>query len=216
MCDERSSRLHLFRSALSGEPLTLRDTRLITVATDEIPARPQFRGRVQKADPDNTADTAAIEAINEFYWGSIEQDIFGRTYDVLECDNFLARPAPDEPDAGAPSTHGIAGHVALTVENNEFLHIVVFHVWPEWHGRGVGRALLNTAISEARTHGLSVIKLGTTNDNIPALYFYQRAGFVIEEVVVGEVATQHGDAPVGFAGIPVRDEIRLRMDLRAS
>ena len=211
---EHSSRPPLYRSSISGEPLTLRDSRLAVVGPDDIPRRPSFRGRIVRADLHDERDAQAVEAINDFYWGSTEQDIFGRTYDVLNCDNYLAVPKPDEPGADDPSCHGIAGNVALKIEDEGFLHIVVFHIWPIWHGRGVGRALLDTSIQEARSHGLGTVKLGTTNDNLPALYFYQRAGFVIEEVVTGIVVIELGMEICGFAGIPVRDEIRMRLDIQ--
>jgi ribosomal protein S18 acetylase RimI-like enzyme len=185
---------------------------MAVVGPDDVSRRPPFRGKVLKADLANPVDREAVEAINNFFWGSLDQDVFGRTYRVLECVNFLARPLPDEQGAPDPGTHGIAGNVAVTLEDG-FLHIVVFHVWPSWQGRKVGRKMLDAAIIEARSRGLSCIKLGTTNDNLPALYFYQRAGFVVEEMIPGEVASTHGGAPVGFAGIPVRDEIRLRLDL---
>jgi len=213
MGDDRASRLPLYRSSLSGEPLTLRDSRLAVVGPEDIPRRPSFRGEIVKADLENKADKEAVKAINEFYWDATEQDIFGRTYDIFDCENYLAVPRPDEPAAHDPNCHGIAGNVALKVEDEGFLHIVVFHIWPVWHGRGVGRALLNKSIAEARLRGLDTIKLGTTNDNLPALYFYQRAGFVIDEVVLGEVEHEYGFEMCGFAGIPVRDEIRLRLDL---
>jgi len=217
MSDERTTRSPLYRSLISGEPLTLRGARLATVSVSDIPRRPRFTGIVEKADIGRSLDRKAIEAINMFYWSSLEQEIFGRTYNILDCDNYIARPSStpqDDPDSEGPLTHGIAGHVALFEEPEGFLHIVVFHVWPQWHGRGVGREFLNTSIDEARSRGLSVIKLGTTNDNLPALYFYQRAGFVIEQVVCGEVLRGHGAELIGFSGIPVRDEIQMRLELR--
>jgi len=213
MTEERSTNARLYQSLVSGEPLTLRGARIATVGPDDLPRRPQFRGRILPADLSDKRDIKAIKAINTLYWGSLEQDIFGRTYYVLDYDNLLARPRPDEPDADEPSCHGIAGNAAVTVEKEGWLHIVVLHVWPRWHGRGVGRALLNAVIDEARRKAIPTIKLGTTNDNLPALYFYQKAGFVIEEVVPGLVIQEHGGEMDGFAGIPVRDEIRMRLDL---
>ncbi len=213
MSEEKKSSPKLFRSGFSGEGLTLRRARLAIVAPEELPRRPHFRGMVSRADPGNPDDRTAIEAINRFFWGEMEQDVFGRTYKILDCENFLARPTHDKSPDADESEHGIAGHVALTPEDEGFLHIVVFHVWPSWQGRGVGRSLVDASITEARKMGFSCIKLGTTNDNLPALYFYQRAGFVIEKVIPGEVASHHGIEPPGFAGIRVRDEIQLRLNL---
>ncbi len=204
----------LYRSFLSGEPLTLRKSRLITVSPGEIPRRPRFQGTIDAADLGNPDQLRAVEAINKFYWDSMEQDVFGRTWKISDCENYIAVPDPlliaEEEDG--PDTHGIAGHVALLAEP-DFLHIVVFHVWPQWHARGVGWELVYKSIEVARSSNLPSIKLGTTNDNIPALYFYQRMGFVIDNILTGEVEREHGHSPFGFAGIPVRDEIQLRLDL---
>ena len=213
MCDEKPSNLKLYRSSVTGQLLSLREARLAVLAEDDSPQRPAFRGSIRIADLADAHDHQAVTAINEFYWGCLDQDVFGRNYNVLDCENLLALPLPDELAAADPSCHGIAGNVAITEEEG-FLHIVVFNVWPAWHGRGVGGRLLEETIRQARLRGFPCIKLGTTNDNLPALYFYQRAGFVIEQVVPEVVALEHGLAPGGFAGIPVRDEFRLRLDLQ--
>lgn len=214
MSDERISDRHLYRSGLSLKPLTLDDTSIITVGHDEIPRQAGFRGTIRFAETENEDERKAIEAINNFFWNSVEQEIFGRMYNVFECRNILAVPLPDEPGALDENHHGIAGQVSIFEEDEGTLHIVVFNVWPDWHYRGVGRKLLDAVIIECRKLQLPSIKLGTTNDNLPALYFYQRAGFIIEEVIPEEVVRQHGGPPEGFAGIPVRDEIRLRLDIK--
>ena len=51
--------------------------------------------------------------------------------------------------------------------------------------------------------------MATTNDNLPALYFYQRRGYRITALVPGSVVGRTGELRVGFAGIPVRDEVQL-------
>ncbi|NIV33275.1 MAG: GNAT family N-acetyltransferase, partial [Anaerolineae bacterium] len=60
---------------------------------------------------------------------------------------------------------------------------------------------------------LARILVATTNDDLPALALYQRYGFRIIEIVTGRVAADHGAELVGFAGIPVRDEVRLEYHL---
>jgi len=54
---------------------------------------------------------------------------------------------------------------------------------------------------------------GATNDNLPALYFYQRRGYRLTDLVPGSVITHTREQHVGFAGVPVRDEIRLEKRL---
>ena len=54
------------------------------------------------------------------------------------------------------------------------------------------------------------VVVSTTNDNLPSLYFYQRRGYRISEVLAGEVTRHFNTEPsIGFAGIPIRDEIHL-------
>jgi hypothetical protein len=55
--------------------------------------------------------------------------------------------------------------------------------------------------------------VATSNDDLPALYVYQREGFVITEVAAGAILAHHGREELGFASIPVRDEIRLELAL---
>ena len=57
--------------------------------------------------------------------------------------------------------------------------------------------------------GPGQVIVATTNDDLPALALYQRYGFRVTEVIPGGVAAHHGGEFPGFAGIPVRDEIRL-------
>jgi ribosomal protein S18 acetylase RimI-like enzyme len=77
--------------------------------------------------------------------------------------------------------------------------------------RGVGSALLDALF---RLVGDQTVWLVTTNDNIDALRFYQRRGFVIRVVRPGAVnAARDTVKPqlplLGEYGIPLRDEIEL-------
>jgi hypothetical protein len=47
-----------------------------------------------------------------------------------------------------------------------------------------------------------------TNDNLPALYFFQRRGYRVS-AVLRDAATVHARGEAGFAGIPIRDELQL-------
>ena len=102
--------------------------------------------------------------------------------------------------------------------------LVMLNVLPDYQGRGGGRALLDAVREEAKGRGLARILVATSNDDLPALALYQRYGFRITEIVTGRVAEHHGVelaggerlAPGelgGFAGIPVRDEVRLEYEL---
>jgi ribosomal protein S18 acetylase RimI-like enzyme len=85
---------------------------------------------------------------------------------------------------------------------------------PMWQRSGVAGQLLDEVERMAGDRGLQRLVVSTTNDNLPALYFYQRRGYQIAEVVPGGLLPHVRDPKGGgFAGIPMRDEVRLERTL---
>ena len=82
---------------------------------------------------------------------------------------------------------------------------------------GVGSALIEAVRKAAREAGCERLWLITTNDNLNALRFYQKRGFVL--VAVHRNALERvrklkpGIPLIGAEGIPLRDEIELEMIL---
>ncbi|MBT7311614.1 GNAT family N-acetyltransferase [bacterium] len=79
--------------------------------------------------------------------------------------------------------------------------------------QGVGSILLEAVEKVAKDAGCKTLWTITSNDNLDALRFLQRRGFVIKEVRVG-IAEQirmmkPGMQEIGHYNIPVRDEIEL-------
>jgi ribosomal protein S18 acetylase RimI-like enzyme len=94
------------------------------------------------------------------------------------------------------------------------LHIVALATDPMWQRSGVGGYLLAEAELLARRDGIARILTSTSNDNLPSLYFFQRHGFRITEIAPDAFAQQIGSSVTpGFAGIPVRDEVRMEKRL---
>jgi ribosomal protein S18 acetylase RimI-like enzyme len=58
-------------------------------------------------------------------------------------------------------------------------HANIFQMWvsPEARGRGVGSALLTAALEWCRSRAVTVVKLGVTCGDTPAVRLYRRAGF---------------------------------------
>ena len=87
-------------------------------------------------------------------------------------------------------------------------------------GQGIGSALMLRAIEDARRNRVRNVWLTTTNDNIPAIGFYQRLGFRITAVNVGAVDEARKIKPqipeTGYKGIPIHDEIVLELNLKPS
>jgi ribosomal protein S18 acetylase RimI-like enzyme len=93
------------------------------------------------------------------------------------------------------------------------LHIVALATDPMWQRSGVGAYLVAEAELLARRLKLARVVVATTNDNLPALYFYQRRGYRLTDLVPQGVPKHTHRQSAGFAGIPVRDEIRLEKRL---
>ncbi len=84
-------------------------------------------------------------------------------------------------------------------------------------GLGAGTVLVEALADLARASGCSRLEVGTTNDNLDALRFYQRRGFRLTELHAGkmdEVRKRKPEVPrIGEFGIPLRDVLVLRRDL---
>jgi GNAT superfamily N-acetyltransferase len=82
---------------------------------------------------------------------------------------------------------------------------------------GVGTTLIEAVVAAARAAGRTRVWLVTTNDNLDALRFYQRRGFVLAALHRDAVAASRRRKPsipeVGAHGIPIRDELELELPL---
>lgn len=82
-------------------------------------------------------------------------------------------------------------------------------------GKGIGTALINEVLQEAKEKKCRRVFLITTNDNLHALGFYQRRGFELVAVHCGAVNKSRKIKPtiplIGGNNIPLRDEIELEM-----
>lgn len=184
-----------YRCPVDGEDLPLTEARITVTCERHRPHDAPTAFEVREA---THADRQAIELICDRVWGETELDSFGRTFDVMAAENLIAEIDGE-----------LAGIVSLAIDRGEQA-IVMLSVYPEHQGAGVGTALVREAIKRTEAAGLPFVKVATTNDDIPSLYFYQRLGFVIYDVDCGTVVDHHGEVLSGFAGIPIRDEIRLR------
>ncbi len=185
---------------VDGKELPLAEARMsVTCAEHQVRgSRAEFV--VRDAKP---ADRAAVEEICDRAFGETEVDVFGRSFDVLAGRNLVAAVGKE-----------LVGLLSLAVHGGD-LTIVMYSVYPEYQGRGIGSALLEAAVTEARSRTLPAVKAAVSNDDLPLLYFYQRHGFAIADVATGALSDRLGYAGVGFAGIPIRDEIHLHRPVSA-
>lgn len=183
-----------YRCPSCGKDLPLGEAKMTVTCADHT-ERPKSAFDVRQAQAE---DRSAIETICDRAMGETIVDLFGTTFDVLENVNLIATLDGE-----------LAGILSMAIKGGEGT-VVFMSVYPDHQGTGVGSGLLEAADRFAVERGLPSLRVAITNDDIPQIYFYQRHGFSIYEVAVGEVADRFGAATPGFASIPVRDEIRLR------
>ena len=189
-----------YRDRATGDYLCLGHARLGVIAAGQRKSGPPLTIR-----PATPADCPRIEELALYFWDETVVDCFDRQYDVTACPAYLACDGDHVVGAAPFAVEEAWGAIVL----------VMLNVLPGYQGRGGGRSLLDAICQEAGERGLARILVVTTNDDLPALALYQRYGFHIIEILAGRVARDHGGAFDGFAGIPVRDEIRLQYQLPA-
>ena len=123
---------------------------------------------------------------------------------------------------------GLPGFVAM--REGERVGLVTYHLADDAceivsldsgrPGIGVGTALVDAVAGAARRQRRRRVWLMTTNDNLRALRFYQKRGFVLVAVHRGAVVAARALKPeiplIGDDGIPIRDEIELERALEGS
>ena len=143
------------------------------------------------------ADRPAVRALFESDFGRTKIVAFGEVMDIDQMPALVAFMTKDLSGALAYRLFGDA------------LHMVALATDPMWQRSGVGGHLVAEAELLARRLKLQRTVVATTNDNLPALYFYQRRGYRLTDIVPESITMHTGQQVAGFAGIPVRDEVRL-------
>jgi ribosomal protein S18 acetylase RimI-like enzyme len=93
--------------------------------------------------------------------------------------------------------------------------IITLHTSLRRHG--VGTSLLEAAVRKARAEGCRRVWLITTNDNEPAIAFYQARGMNLVAVHRGAIAESRSLKPeiplIGINGTPIEDELEFELPL---
>lgn len=147
-------------------------------------------------------DRPAVRALFESDFGRTKIVAFGEVQDIDQMPALVAFMTED-----------LSGALAYRLFGDDALHVVALATDPMWQRSGVGGQLLAEAELIARRLKLQRLLVATTNDNLPALHFYQRRGYRLTDLVPGSIMVHTGQEVAGFAGIPVRDEIRLEKKL---
>jgi GNAT superfamily N-acetyltransferase len=144
----------------------------------------------------------AIEQWNE-RWGSVRVVSRGHLYDASTLPAFVVE-----------HEGRLVGLTTYEVRDDE-CEIVTIDAFEEHIG--IGTVLVEAVDDEARRRGCRRLWLVTTNDNLPALRFYQRRGFALAHVHRNALEVSRRLKPeiseIGLYDIPLRDELELERDL---
>ena len=148
---------------------------------------------VREADFDDERDAKGIIAVLDSYASApvgggqpLASDVRERLIPMLRehpTSLVLLAFADDEPVGIAVCFFGLSSFRA-----RRLLNIHDLAVLPQYHGHGVGQALLQAVEERARHEGCCKLTLEVLDDNTRARELYRRFGF--DDVVVGESATR--------------------------
>jgi ribosomal protein S18 acetylase RimI-like enzyme len=140
---------------------------------------------------------------------STVRDLFRRDFGRTQIIAFGEVMNVDEMPALVATMHqDVSGALAYRLLGDG-LHIVALATDATWQRSGVGGHLVAEAELLARRLRLAKVVATTTNDNLPALYFYQRRGYRMTALVPAGILAHTHEELSGFGGIPVRDEVHL-------
>ncbi len=158
------------------------------------------RFAIRAVEPNDRAWTAKFIAQR---WGAEIVVAHGKVYHPHELPGFMATENDDR-----------VGLVTYHIDGNACEIVTLDSLYPN---RGIGTMLIDAvklAFQQSRCARLWLI---TTNDNVHALRFYQRRGFVLAALHCGAVNEARKLKPeiplIGMEGIAIRDEIELEMEI---
>jgi GNAT superfamily N-acetyltransferase len=154
-------------------------------------------------DPITANDRETVSHLIADEFGSARMVTRGRLVDTAACPGFMAWRGEEPIGVATYEIEGDACEIMVLLSRVE--------------GIGVGSALIDTAREVAEAAGCKRLWLITTNDNSPALRFYQKRGFRLVAVYPNALEQSRRLKPeiplIGLDGIPLRDEIELEIQL---
>lgn len=146
-------------------------------------------------------------------WGSKFIVTRGNKYDATSLPGLVAF-LPSQSETDKPGASRIIGVILYVIDGVECeIRLVQSLV----ENQGVATALIQAVKNLAAAQNCRRLWLITTNDNLKAIGFYQRRGFVLAAVHKNALAVSRQLKPeipeIGLDSIPLRDEIELEMTL---
>ncbi len=148
-------------------------------------------------------DRRSVEQALKRAWGAVRVVSRGKLWNPLDLPGFIAERGDN-----------LVGLVTFR-EEGDVTEVVTLDSFSE--GEGIGSALLEAVADLAREQGKTHLWLITTNDNIPAIRFYQRCGWDMAALHQGALAQSRRLKPEipthGLDGVPIDHEIEFRLAL---
>jgi ribosomal protein S18 acetylase RimI-like enzyme len=192
-----SAKPSVLRCARSGRFVDWADARLQLVCG----CRPHVELPPVAVRPCEAAERVAVMDLFQRDFGTTRVGAFDAEHALMDQPTLVALVKGDQ----------LAGALAYRL-TEDTLQMLALATDPMWQRAGVGGHLVAEAERLAKEGGRARAVIATSNDNLPALYFYQRQHYCIASITPGSLIRRAAGRP-GFAGIAVRDEIRLEKDL---
>jgi ribosomal protein S18 acetylase RimI-like enzyme len=190
-CEENA----VYRCCLCGKLVCAEHARLGTICPS-CTTKTSVKYVVHKAASNKERET--VKKLVKRFWGEQEQLTFNRKFLVAELPAYLAKVQQN-----------IVGFVSFA-DLDDATIFVALGILPKYQNAGIGRSLIEKVETEAKKLGKKRLLVSTSNDDLPALAFYQNLGFQIFEVKPNAIAEKHGEVLSGIGGLPIRDELRLQ------
>jgi ribosomal protein S18 acetylase RimI-like enzyme len=148
-------------------------------------------------------DKTWIDALIRKHWGDNYIAVHNDIYVPGELKGFTA--INNDVKVGLITYVMKGGKVEIVSLNSEIEHI------------GVGAHLIDLVKNEAKIYKCSIMWLITTNDNINAIEFYKKRGFILTRINKGAVDLSRKLKPgiplFGENGIPIQDELVFQVNI---
>jgi ribosomal protein S18 acetylase RimI-like enzyme len=142
-----------------------------------------------------------------------ETDWFAALGDAAQCEPDEIEKARTEAEIHVWRQDGAPAGFAALFWRDDHVEVNILGVDPAFRRRGVATRILHEVREMAKARGLPRVRLYTTNDNTGALRLYQRIGFRLVAVSLGEIERTLSYRRIGHDGIPVRDLFELSWDV---
>lgn len=146
----------------------------------------------------------AVQALVDASWAGPLLAVNGRLLDTRDMPGFAA----------VTDDCTMIGYL-LYVFHSDTCEIMALESLREHEG--FGTRLIEQIKMAATESGMKKVAVTTTNDNLHALRFYQKRGFVLHELRPNMLETSRKLKPgiplLGIGGIQIRDEIELELTL---